>query len=362
MTPLLYCLAGALLTRGQNARAADAPTPVAFVGVAHIHTPGFIDDLKRRSGDVKVVCVWDHDAQRAATAAQKLGAAVVNDPAAIWTNPDIKAVVICSETDRHLELVTAAAKAHKHIYVEKPLGMEAKDAYEMAKAVEDAGVIFQTGYFMRGDPKILFIKQQIDKGSFGIITRIRACNVHSGALGGWFDNDWRWMADPKQAGVGGFGDLGTHSLDIMLWLCGDVSSATATISNGTARYPNCDETGAGLMTFANGAAGELAAGWDDVANPVSLEVFGTEGHATIVNDQLFFQCKKADGADGRTPWTQLPPGQSEPMDLFIDAIRGKRDVPLVSVREAAYRVAVMEAMYRGARNKSWETPATAAGK
>jgi len=348
---------GAMLIPIRAARGADGPIEVAFVGVAHIHTPGFIDALRARASDVKVAAVWDHDADRAKRSADALGCPVVEDVAAIWNNPDIKGVIICSETNRHLELVTAAAKAHKNIYAEKPLAAGATDAYAMAKAIEDAGVIFETGYFMRSDPKIRFIKEQIAKGNFGTITRIRACNVHNGALGGWFDGEYRWMADPKVAGFGGFGDLGTHSLDIMLWLCGDVSRVTATVSNGTARYPDCDETGAGLLTFTNGAVGELAAGWDDVANPVSLEVFGTQAHATIINDQLFFRCEKVQGADGKTPWTQLPPDQSRPMDLFIDALTGKPGVPLVSAREAAYRVAVMEAMYQGARNMTWVTPA-----
>ena len=99
------------------------------------------------------------------------------------------------------------AKAKKQIYAEKQLGMGTKDAYAMAQAVQDAGLLFQTGYFMRGDPTLMFLKQQVQSGAFGKITRIRGSNCHSGALGGWFDGEWRWMADPKQSGVGGFGHV-----------------------------------------------------------------------------------------------------------------------------------------------------------
>src|SRR5688500_15632322 len=120
-------------------------------------------------------------------------------------------------------MVQAATKAKKKfIFVEKPLGMGAKDAYAMADAMHAIGAKFQTGYFVRGGPMVNFIREHIQKGAFGKITRIRGSNCHSGALGGWFDNkpddhasDWRWMADPKIAGVGAFGDLGTHLLDIM---------------------------------------------------------------------------------------------------------------------------------------------------
>ncbi len=357
---VLACIAAFAAATASHAddTTAQRTTPViAFVGCAHIHTPEFVGQLRKHAADVKVKCVWDHDAARAKKRADELGVPVESDLSKIWADPQITAVVIASETDRHLELITAAAKAKKQIYAEKPLGMGTKDAYAMAQAVQDAGLLFQTGYFMRGDPTLMFLKQQVQSGAFGKITRIRGSNCHSGALGGWFDGEWRWMADPKLAGVGAFGDLGTHSLDIMLWLMNEpVTRATATVAPGTARYENCDELGEGIMVFASGAIGTLAASWDDVANPVSLEISGTEGHATIVNGKLYFQSKKVKGADGKAPWTDLPKSLPRPLELFIEAINGKADVPLVTVGEAAYRCGVMDALYQGARDQKWVAP------
>ncbi|MGD0092249.1 MAG: Gfo/Idh/MocA family oxidoreductase [Planctomycetota bacterium] len=329
---------------------------VALVGGAHVHTPGFIKTLKARAGQVQTKCVWDHDAARAKKCAGELGVPVVEDLAAIWNDPQITAVVICSETNRHEELVVAAAKAKKLIFAEKPLGMGAKDGYAMLQAIASAGVLFQTGYSMRSDPKNLFIKEQITKGNFGTITRVRASVCHSAALGGWFDNNCRWMAEPKQSGVGGYGDLGTHGLDLLLWFMGDVSKATGSISLGTKRYPDCDEYGEGLLVFASGAMGTLAAGWDDVDNPVSLEICGTEGHAVVVNGELYFHSKKVPDSDIKKPWKQFPPGLPSALELFLDAVAGKTDLPLVTAREAAYRSAVMEAVYQGAREQKWTAP------
>jgi predicted dehydrogenase len=195
---------------------------LAFVGCAHIHTPGFIRLLKSRK-EVKVKWVWDHEADRAEKRAAELGAQVVSDVNQVWSDPEIVALVICSETNRHRELVLAAARAGKHMFVEKPLGITARESNEMASAIAKAGLLFTTGYFMRTDPKHIFLKEEIAKGHFGKVTRVRGSNCHNGSLGGWFDTEWRWMADPKIAGVGGFGDLGTHKLDILMWLMGDVS-------------------------------------------------------------------------------------------------------------------------------------------
>jgi len=200
----------------------------------------------------------------------------------IWSDPDIAAVVICSETNRHYDLLLAAAKAGKHMFAEKPLGITAKESYAMADAIEKANLLFTTGYFMRTDPMHLFLKDEIAKGNFGKITRARGSNCHGGSLGGWFDQEWRWMADPKIAGVGAFGDLGTHKLDILMWLLGDVDSVTADIKVVTQRYGDCDESGEALIRFKNGVIGTLAAGWVDVDDPVQLLISGTEAHAAIV--------------------------------------------------------------------------------
>ncbi len=330
-------------------------TQLALVGCAHIHTPGFVKRLNDRS-DVVVKYVWDHDQARAKKQAQALSSQTVADPGDIWSDPDIAAVIICAETDRHKGLVLAAAEAKKHLFVEKPLGLGADDAYKMAEAIEGAGVLFQTGYFQRGNPVNLFIREQIQKGSFGKITRIRHSNCHSGSLGDWFTPEWLWMTDPEQAGGGGFSDLGTHSLDILLWLMGDVTRVTATIEVATGRYGDCDEFGEGLLKFENGVVGTLAAGWVDVAHPVNLILSGTEGHAYAANGNLYFQSKHVSGADGQEPWTDLPAAWPHAFELFLDAVVGQAEAPLVGAREAAVRSAVMEALYESAKTEQWVQP------
>ena len=333
------------------------PVTLAFVGCAHIHTPGFIKLLQASPTTVHVKWVWDHEPSRAARRAQELGAAVAPSADAIWADREVAGVIICSETNRHRELVLAAAAAGKHIYAEKPLGITAADSAEMAEAITRAKVLFTTGYFMRTLPQHLFLKEQVESGAFGRITRIAGSNCHNGSLGGWFDakpetpwENWRWMADPTIAGVGAFGDLGTHMLDIMMWLCGDVESVNAETRVVTGRYGDCDEAGLALLRFKNGIVGSLAASWVDVADPVTLQISGTEGNAAIVRGELFFKCARLKAADGKQPWTDLPQAPAAPLQQFVDAVAGQPGMPLVPVFEAAARVAVMEAAYRSAKS------------
>ena len=330
-------------------------TAVALVGCGHIHTPGFVDRLAART-DVTVKTVWDHDMARAQGHAQTLGATAVADPHTIWQDDDITAAIICSETNVHEQFVLPAAAAGKHLFVEKPLGIAAADAHKMAAAINQAGIIFQTGYFQRGFATNQFLYEQIRQGHFGQITRLRLSNCHSGSLGDWFTPKWLWMTDPAVAGVGAFGDLGTHALDLLLWFMEGnwVERVTAVLRTALARYgTDCDEYGEGMLQFQNGTIATLAAGWVDVADPVTVQIAGTEGHATVVNGDLYFKSSHVEGADGKMAWTNLPAAWPHAFELFLDAVVGKTAVPLVTADEAAQRSVVMEALYKGADAGEW---------
>ena len=330
----------------------EAVSTVALVGCAHIHTPNYVELLKGRK-DVRVKLVWDYNDGRARENANALSTQVAKDLGEVWNDKEITAVVICSETNRHHDLILAAAQAGKHIFAEKPMGITGRESREMADAIQKANLLFTTGYFMRTDPAHLFLRQEIAKGHFGAITRVRGSNCHAGSFKGYFDGPYRWMADPAIAGVGAYGDLGTHKLDILMWLIGDVDSVTAEVKSVTGKYPGCDECGEGIIRFKNGAIGTLGAGWVDVQDPVQLLISGTEAHAAVVNGKLYYKNDKVRGANGTSPFRSLPKKLAEPLDQFLNAVGGKKGEPLVTPREAAARVTVMEAMYQSARARSW---------
>jgi predicted dehydrogenase len=356
-------VAGAALAAGPARADAEGPatTTLALLGCSHIHTPGFTKQLAARP-DVRVKWAWDPDPARVAKWGGAVSARTASSVAEVLADAEVKGVVVLSETSRHRELVDAAAKAGKHLFVEKPLGITGAESRAMADAIDKAGLLFTTGYFMRTDPKVLFLREQVAKGVFGKITRASAWNCHAGSLGGWFDEKpgnvaetWRWMADPKVAGVGAFGDLGTHSLDILMWLLGPVESVSAEVRVVTGRYGDCDETGTAMLRMKDGVVATLVAGWVDVANPVTLQVAGTEGHAIVFRDELRFESKKVPGSTLAEPVRGLAPGPKHPLQQWVDAVAGATGQPLVTPREAADRVVVMEAAYASARESRWVT-------
>lgn len=124
---------------------------IGIAGVSHIHMPNFATRLKARPG-IEVVAVWEPAPEQAAKYAKEFGCGTVATVESLWKDAGAEAVVVCSETNLHREIVPVAAAAGMDLFVEKPLGFSAADALEMAAAVEKAGVLFQTGYFMRGAP------------------------------------------------------------------------------------------------------------------------------------------------------------------------------------------------------------------
>jgi predicted dehydrogenase len=141
-----------------------------------------------------------------------------------------------------------------------------------------------------------------------------------------------------------------------MWMIGDVETVTADVKSVTGRYGDIDECGEAILQFKNGAIGTLAGSWVDVDNAVTLLISGTEGHAVIMKGQLYYKSNKVPGADGSKPWTDLPESQPHPTDVLIDAMGGKTGLPLISAREAADRVSVMQAMYEAAKQRAWVAP------
>lgn len=345
--------AGSALWAASAIRAADEPpVTLAVLGAAHIHVPMFLQMLQMRE-DVRVAYVWDHDAARAEKYAAECGAKTAKAIAEVLDDAAVAGVLVLSETSRHAELAIPAAAAGKHVFVEKPLAASAQDAAAIAAAIEKAGVLFNTGYHLRSASRNVLVKEQIALGNLGQIVRAQASYCNDCALHGDFDNQWKWTVDRRWGGLGSLADIGTHAVDLLMWLLGDVESVSADLRSVTHRYPDCDETGQGLLRFKSGVTGSVAGGWVEPANPVSLLVSGTEGHAVVLNDRLYLRTDKLEGADGTRPWMKLAPPLDHPLLLFASAVGGQRELPLVTAGEAAARVRVMEAMYQSAQERRW---------
>jgi predicted dehydrogenase len=315
--------------------------------------------LKART-DCLVKTVQDHDKSRAEACAKTLGCAVAADSRAIWDDTEIDGVFILGETNHHRREIAEAVRVKKPVFVEKPLGTGYRDARISADALRKSGLAFMTGYRTRSEGLFLFLRDEIRKGNFGTITRIRYINCHDGELKGGFPDEYGWFYDKAQAGGGAFLDLGTHALDSLLWLTGErVTSATAV--TGTvpplAAGKDCEFFGEGLLRFASGAVGSVAASWVDTSQPVRCVISGTRGHAHVTDGKLYYRSDLRKGSDDRVPWTDLPSDRALVFDMFVDILQGKGDSDFVTPLEALRVCSVQEAMAKGAKAGRWVVPA-----
>lgn len=330
---------------------------IGLLTTAHIHTPDFIKRIRER-GDLAVAGVFDPTPALAQRYADQLGAPALASPAPLLEDAGVSALLILGTTRQHDDWVVPAARAGKHLFVEKPLAVSSVQAQRMVQAITAAGVTYQTGHFMRSEPRFRFIQQEIAAGHLGTITRVRVSNSHHGSLGGWFDADFHWFTEPFEAGGGGFYDLGCHALDLLVWFFGPVATATGCIGGKAIRYPAIDEYGEGLLRFANGVTASLAAGWVDRANPNELEISGSEGHLHLHWGTLHYisHLSKIPGTDGSTHIDPryFPPPVPGALDLFFDVLLGKADPALlVPAADSLQVVKTMESIYVGDRLGSW---------
>jgi len=221
---------------------------------------------------------------------------------------DIDVVDITAPNGLHQEIAAAAATAGKHIFCEKPAGIEPAATAEMEAATRRAGVITGVGYNYRWAPMVQYAKSLIDEGRLGQLTHYR------GRFFTMYGRDrlgllsWRFLQE--QAGYGALSDIMSHAIDMAQHLCGPIRrlvsvkeifvkerplpkpGATAHYERGepgdpTGQVTNEDYVGA-LVEFASGVRGTLEAD-RSIFGPQSsmaFELNGSKGAAGWDHEKL----------------------------------------------------------------------------
>lgn len=141
-------------------------------------------------------------------------------------------MVICSETNRHHGWSWLQPRLANTCLRKKPTGI-GRESREIAESSEKANLLFTTGYFMRADPKHLFLKEEIAQGTRQDHLRPPAVRTTAAHWAVGFDHGMALDGRSKIAGVGALAS-GAAKLDILMWLLGDVESVTADIRVVTA--------------------------------------------------------------------------------------------------------------------------------
>ncbi|MCK9858659.1 Gfo/Idh/MocA family oxidoreductase [Paenibacillus sp. ATY16] len=185
---------------------------------------------------------------------------------------EIDAVLVCTPTFLHEQIVIDAVNAGKHVFCQKPMALTVEQCERMNAAAQENGVILQVGFMIRYTPPFVEVKERIDTGEIGDIIAIRS------AVFGW-EPTGEWFYDPQQGG-GLLVDTIIHTFDLYRWYAGEVSSIYADggayVFEGARKYGTADNIMCSLK-FANGAMGSIYGSWSSGYGDKTLEIYGTKG-------------------------------------------------------------------------------------
>jgi predicted dehydrogenase len=274
---------------------------------------------------------------------QKTGIKVVSSYGRVLKDPEIDAVVLPTPHSLHMKQIIQAAKAGKHVFVEKPITLTRKSAEKAIEATRAAGVTLGIGLNRRYQPSFLEMMSRIRAGQIGDVLHIEA--AHSGATGFSLTPD-SWRSTRAEAPGGGMTARGIHTLDSMIQIGGLVASVYAFSDNR--KLPagvDMDDTTSMLLKFANGVTGYLSTLFT-TAELYRVHVFGSKGWLELRGDtDLTFR-----GLQGAPEKITLPAVDKEKAELeaFADAVSAKQ-LFLVPPEEAVNGIAVLEAIEPSAK-------------
>jgi predicted dehydrogenase len=269
---------------------------------------------------------------------QKTGIKIVSSYGRVLKDPEVGAVVLATPHSLHMKQIIQAAKAGKHVFVEKPFTLTRKTAEKAVEACKAAGVTLGIGFNRRYAPSFVEMMSRIGAGAIGDVLHVET--THSGPTGyGLKPGTWR-SARAETPG-GGMTARGVHTLDAMIRIAGPVKSVYAL--SDKRKLPaeiDIDDTTSMLLKFAGGATGHLSTVFV-TADLYRVFVFGSKGWLEARGDTELVM-RGLEGQPERATLTAVDKEKAE-LEAFADAVAEKNNF-VVPADEAINGVAVLEAI------------------
>lgn len=303
---------------------------------------------------------------RAAEAAERFGVACEASYEALLARPDVDVICICTPSGLHAVQTIAAARAGKHVLVEKPLALSLADADAMIDACYKAGVLLGVALQRRTDPGFCAVRDSIATGALGqmvlgtvSIPYVRPQSYYDSAA-------WRgtWALD----GGGALMNQGIHLIDMLLWFMGNAAEVQARYAT-LAHEIEVEDCLTASLRFANGALGGIVATTAAAPGfPHRVEVYGTQGGVQIEGESIVrwemagdhgadagsgFLASRSSGPQaagaGASPGGISVAGHTRIMGDFVAAATEGR-TPLVPGEEGRRSLALVLAIYEAAQS------------
>ncbi len=251
-----------------------APIRVALVGLGRMGR-NHLAAIRRFLPDIQLVAVVEPAPASLAAARAALGTAHIY-PTAVQAmeHEQLDACLIITPTDTHIELVAAAVARGLHVFCEKPLTLDLKEAERLGAAARERDLILQVGFFRRFSPPFVKAKELLHQGSIGVPLFVRAAQWDVACP----PTEW---CDPKRSG-GIFIDMGVHEFDQIEWLLDDeivsVEGRALPLVKAELKTVNDLDNALVFIGLASQAGGLIDLSRNGrYADDVRLEILGSEG-------------------------------------------------------------------------------------
>ena len=187
---------------------------------------------------------------------------------------EVDAVFIASANSAHHDEVIAAARAGKHILVEKPMAMNSVEAERMVEECERHRVKLMVGQVVRFSPLVKRMRELVRSGSLGQIVSARADYFYDARL-----SRRAWLFNRLTAGGGPIFDVGVHCLDTLRFVLDDNVESVQSMLTPLPTATTTERSATVNLQFSKGTLGSIACSFEGPLRHTLLEVLGTEGLA-----------------------------------------------------------------------------------
>lgn len=346
---------------------------VAIIGCGGIATGKHLPSLSVQP-QVELVAFCDIVVDRAEQAAAKYGAEgakVYEDFRKMLEECDLDVVHVCTPNDSHAEISVAALESGRHVMCEKPMAKTTAQARLMLDAAKRTGKKLSIAYQNRFRSDSLYLKELCENGELGDIYLGKALAVRRRAV-----PTWGVFLDEEKQGGGPLIDIGTHALDLTLWLMDNYEpkSVTGSVYHKLGNRVNAanafgpwdpeqfkvEDSAFGFVTMKNGATIMLEASWAlNVVETGEAKTLlcGTEGGADMTNGlringeklSRLYETKVELGAGGVAFFDgQEETDSNREARAWVEAILEDKE-PVVKPEQALIVTEILEAIYESAK-------------
>jgi predicted dehydrogenase len=309
--------------------------------------------------DARLVAVTDVVADAAAAFAAAHGCAAEPDLGSLLARRDVEVVCVCVPSGLHAVIGVQAAKAGKHLVVEKPIDVRLEAADRLIDAARTAGVALTVISQHRFDPGLIELKRLLDDRALGRLV-LGEASTKWYRTQAYYDSA-AWRGTDAMDG-GSLMNQGVHYVDLLRWCMGPPGEVSAVCST-QAHQIEAEDTALAVVRFASGAVGTILSSTAAFPGfPQRLEITGTEGTVIVEDGRIVRRALSggpADAAASADPAAGDPSAAADPAAVdaashaaqladLLDAVDNGRE-PAVSGRSGRDALEIILAVYESSR-------------